>query len=82
MAIHSNLSDARTKSNIRDADVKYYYNLVKSIRVRNFEYNDGNTMNIGVIAQEMETNNDLRFMIGENGGYTFNFNDNFPFQEY
>jgi hypothetical protein len=76
----SYLSDVRTKSDIVDADISYYLDLVNQMRVRNFKYNDGkNNMNVGLITQEMETNNNLRFLIDENEGYTFDINNFFKF---
>lgn len=76
----SYLSDARTKSDIQDADTNYYYDLIKQMRVRNFKYNDGkNSMNVGLITQEMEQNDSLRFLIETNEGYTFDINGYFKF---
>jgi len=76
----SYLSDARTKSNIVDANTSYYLDLVNQMRVRNFKYNDGKSnMNVGLITQEMETNDNLKFLIDENEGYTFDINDFFKF---
>jgi hypothetical protein len=50
------------------------------MRVRNFKYNDGKSnMNVGLITQEMETNDNLKFLIDENEGYTFDINDFFKF---
>jgi hypothetical protein len=36
-------------------------------------------MNVGLITQEMETNDNLKFLIDENEGYTFDINDFFKF---
>lgn len=79
----SYLSDVRTKSNIVDANTSYYLDLVSQMRVRNFKYNDGkNNMNVGLITQEMETNDNLRFLIDENEGYTFDINGFFKFDNF